>query len=226
MTTREYVIKWHRGDKSTGVGEVVERWARVLSLAFIPIVLGVVGHLASQRVARQQVDIEYVKTALSVLQSEYADERLRRWAVGVINRFSEVRLDTSPELQSALETGEIVLPTNGDFALHRNRPAHVCVWLALMQLEELPPSVTFSAAGDLHVSNLRFWQAADTGHVRALSLASQLVDFATFQSGASVKISKLNASSRLAEVLKNGTSTLRFLGDTAGDVMVFPGDKK
>jgi hypothetical protein len=226
MNTREYVIKWHRGDRSPSVGEAVERWARVLSLALIPVVLGVAGHFVSQRVARQQVDLEYVKTALTVLRSEDSDERLRRWAVEVINKFSEVSLATDPELQSALESGAIVLPSLGVPPLEIDRSSHRWLWMALLQFEELPPGTLFSDAGELKISNLKVWQSGAQEHPATLALATRIVKHAKALGGASIVGGDIAAITRLVEILRDETKTLRDLAEAADEVLKFPSDKK
>src|SRR5215213_958334 len=89
----------------------IESISRALSLAAIPIVLGVVGFLMQARLAEQGVKPEYVRIAVTLLQE--TDEKkvppsLRLWAADVLNQNSPTKLPTS--LLSELKSGETSLP--------------------------------------------------------------------------------------------------------------------
>jgi hypothetical protein len=222
MSSREYVIKWHRGDKKPARVESIERWARIVSLALIPVVVGLTGTLLAKSSARDQVSLEYVKTALGVLQSPAADERLRVWAVEVVNRFSEIKVEASSGLRNALETGEVLLPGAGVNKLDPNNKSHTWLWSALRTLDQT--RVVFGGAGDISIRDITFWNPAASAEMRAAqaeSLAKQLVVYAREFSGAMFRGSLAEMRAEFQAVLVDGTRSVKDLADVADRILVW-----
>jgi hypothetical protein len=97
----------------------IDRFADVskaLSIAMIPVVLGVGGWVIQREVQQQSLRKEYVALALSILHEQNTDRAdktaadLRSWAVDLLNANSAVRF--SDETTKRLKSGEASLPSD------------------------------------------------------------------------------------------------------------------
>jgi hypothetical protein len=96
----------------------LERWARILSLAAIPVVLGIIGFALDATFKDRNIDRDYVNIALKILRSpppekpDGSDRLLRTWAVSLLEESSPVPL---PEgLREAILEGAVKLPVSAD----------------------------------------------------------------------------------------------------------------
>lgn len=88
----------------------VEKTAKVLSLVAIPIVIAVFGWIIQNQLSQRSLSQEYVKLAVSILQSPKSSEvpaGLREWAVDLLNDNSPTKF--SPETIRQLKAGDINL---------------------------------------------------------------------------------------------------------------------
>ena len=90
----------------------VERLAKVLSLVAIPIVVAVLGWMIQNRLGGENIKLEYVKLAVSILQKPSSPDDpsgLRDWATDMLNQNSPVKFNEKTINQ--LKSGEINLST-------------------------------------------------------------------------------------------------------------------
>ena len=97
-----------RSDSTHGFIAKIESWSKVLSLAAIPVVLGIVGHFVHRSLQNEQLKRDYVQMAVSILGNRESDLSLREWAVRVIDQYSPVKFaEVAPGLRENLKSGEV-----------------------------------------------------------------------------------------------------------------------
>ena len=151
---RQFVLI-HKNDPPfpKGLMDRLEQLARILASIALPLVLGVFGYLIQKQIAKNTIDQEYVKLAISILsdskkaasatidqeyvrlaisilsdpkKADSTHEALRVWAADIVNaHLSENRL--TPELREALIHGSATFRT-GDL---REVPAGKSGWCYL-----------------------------------------------------------------------------------------------
>jgi hypothetical protein len=95
------------------VGEALQPWGSMIGVLAVPVVLAVWGALIQQSISDQGVRKDYVALAVQVLSMRPVAKQdpLRKWAVDVINKNSNVPL--TPEVQKGLLVGEYAMrPTS------------------------------------------------------------------------------------------------------------------
>lgn len=123
MSNRREIILINRPEaKELDKWGKIERLSRILSVAAIPVVLGIGGWIVQnqlqnqtaivqQQLQNQTVSKDYVQLAVSILrepdQSKVRPE-LRGWAVDLLNAYSTVKLNE--EIAKQLKSGQVVLP--------------------------------------------------------------------------------------------------------------------
>ena len=92
--------------------ETIESLSKSLSLVASPVVIGIIGWLIKDAIAKRTLRQEYVKIAVSILSTEKSSkgtDPLREWAVELLNQNSPTKFGTSAI--SSLESGEATLPS-------------------------------------------------------------------------------------------------------------------
>ena len=90
----------------------LERLAKILSLVAIPIVVAVLRWMIQNRLGGENIKLEYVKVAVSILQKPSSPDDpsgLRDWATDILNQNSPVKFNEKTIDQ--LKSGEINLST-------------------------------------------------------------------------------------------------------------------
>jgi WD40 repeat protein len=88
----------------------IEKTAKILSLVAIPLVIALFGWMIQNQLSQRSLSQEYVKLAVSILQSPKSSEvpaGLRDWAVDLLNENSPTKF--SPETVRQLKAGDINL---------------------------------------------------------------------------------------------------------------------
>ncbi len=94
----------------------LERWARILSLAAIPVALGIASFVLDATFKDRSIDRDYVNIALKILRSPKPEEAnepdrlMRSWAMSLLQDRSPVPLPIG--LSEAILEGEVLLPTS------------------------------------------------------------------------------------------------------------------
>ncbi len=88
----------------------LEKLARILSVAAIPVVLAIVGWFVQNSLSERNVSQEYVKLALSILKEpkDKVEPSIRAWAADLLDQNSPTKF--SPEVLQALKEGQATLP--------------------------------------------------------------------------------------------------------------------
>jgi hypothetical protein len=92
--------------------DAIERIARVLSIAAIPVVLAIGGWIIQRQLQNQTVSRDYVQLALTILQSPDQSKvppELREWAVDLLNDNSPTKLNA--KAMANLKSGAVTLPS-------------------------------------------------------------------------------------------------------------------
>jgi hypothetical protein len=82
----------------------------ILGKIILPVVLLIIANNFSRVIKEKEIKYQYIEIATGILSqpSSVNDESLRRWAVDIINRYSEIKLNDS--LKIKLVDGNINLP--------------------------------------------------------------------------------------------------------------------
>ncbi|WP_199140078.1 M15 family metallopeptidase [Pedobacter sp. ASV12] len=126
-----------RNDKSAEA----PRWAtiiNIISVALIPIVLGVGGWLLQRSIQDQSIRRDYVQLAVSILKTgdtTKANAGLRGWAVKLLNENSTVKFSES--VQQQLKSGDVSLANNVEISPEEQKTQ--------LNLETLNPQVKILA---------------------------------------------------------------------------------
>src|SRR5215469_10170391 len=94
----------------------IERISRALSIAAIPVVLGVGGWIIQRSLQNQTVGAAYVNLAVTMLENpdkSKVPNELREWAVDLLNDNSPTKLN--PKAVASLKSGDVTLPSTFDF---------------------------------------------------------------------------------------------------------------
>jgi hypothetical protein len=98
---------------STGWLESFERISRTVSIAAIPIVLGVGGWFIQRQLQNQTVGAAYVNLAVTILENPdttKVPKELREWAVDLLNDNSPTKLNE--KAVASLKSGAVTLPSS------------------------------------------------------------------------------------------------------------------
>lgn len=127
---KEFIVIHREEDKpSKKYGlDTLEKYARILSLIAIPLVLGIIGYWVQKNLGDKNLNREYVELAVGILTEEEKEvpNEIRSWAVDMLNENSPTKFEK--ETLERLKTGEISLQSvlkdmaltgcaNGGFAL-------------------------------------------------------------------------------------------------------------
>jgi hypothetical protein len=119
--------------------EKVREWVQTLGLVAIPVVVMLGGNAIAKSNADREVKAKMIEIAATVLSTPATDSMrpLRRWAVAVLRRYSEVPFSASAESTLVMKGGR--LPLFGSFLLlHPD---------GRIEEFENPPVVTCDSAG-------------------------------------------------------------------------------
>lgn len=91
--------------------DTAQKWATILSLVAIPVVLAIGGWWIQAAISQKTTDQEYVKLAVSILQSDKGtqSDSLRPWATSMLNKLAPVSF--GQDQTEKLGSGDIVLPS-------------------------------------------------------------------------------------------------------------------
>jgi len=108
---QEFIVI-HRQEETPSkksVIDVFEKYARILSLIAIPLVLGIVGYWVQKSLGDKNLNREYVELAVGILTEEEKEipDEIRTWAVDMLNENSPTKFDK--QTIERLKTGEISL---------------------------------------------------------------------------------------------------------------------
>lgn len=81
---------------SNSVSRYQETW-RTIGIVLIPIVIGIIGYVNQSNIARNTVQAEYVKLAISILGDTYSEpkEPLRVWAGDIFLNYSPIKFSST-----------------------------------------------------------------------------------------------------------------------------------
>ena len=94
----------------------IERISRALSIAAIPVVLGVGGWIIQRSLQNQTVGAAYVNLAVTILENpdkSKVPNELREWAVDLLNDNSPTKLNN--KAVANLKSGDVTLPSSSSF---------------------------------------------------------------------------------------------------------------
>jgi WD40 repeat protein len=103
-------VKKTNGERNDSPRYDVEKTAKILSLVAIPLVIALFGWIIQNQLSQRSLSQEYVKLAVSILQSPKSSDvptGLRDWAVDLLNENSPTKF--SPETIRQLKAGDINL---------------------------------------------------------------------------------------------------------------------
>ena len=92
--------------------DTAEKFSRTVSIAAIPLVLGVGGWLIQRQLQDQSIKRDYVQLALTILQNPDTSKvppEIREWAVDLLNENSPTKLN--PQAIKNLKSGSVTLPS-------------------------------------------------------------------------------------------------------------------
>jgi hypothetical protein len=92
--------------------DTAEKFSRMVSIAAIPLVLGVGGWMIQRSLQDQSIRRDYVQLALAILQNPDTSKvppEIREWAVDLLNDNSPTKLN--PEAVKNLKSGSVTLPS-------------------------------------------------------------------------------------------------------------------
>jgi len=92
--------------------DTAEKISRIFSIVAIPLVLGIGGWLLQRRLQDQSTRRDYVKLALTILQSKDVSKmppEIREWAVDLLSENSPTKLNA--RAIEGLKSGSVTLPT-------------------------------------------------------------------------------------------------------------------
>jgi hypothetical protein len=96
--------------------ESAEKISRILSVAAIPVVLGIGGLIIQRQLQKQTVGAAYVNLAVTILENPDRSKvpgELREWAVDLLNDNSPTKLNS--KAADSLKSGAVTLPTSFNF---------------------------------------------------------------------------------------------------------------
>jgi hypothetical protein len=107
---REILVTMKSENKPEGVWSIIEKISKALSLAAIPLVLGIGGWLIERQLQNQTVKKDYVQIAITILtepDKAKVDPIIREWAVDLLNDNAPRKF--SSDTVEKLKKGEISL---------------------------------------------------------------------------------------------------------------------
>lgn len=102
--------------------KIIQSIATTLSLIIIPIVVGFMANNYQAEMSRQKLNSEYITLAINILKDEpnKNNQELRRWAVQVIDYYSEIKL-SQPVKDNLVKNSGLYVAPNGDLMYYKQK---------------------------------------------------------------------------------------------------------
>jgi GH24 family phage-related lysozyme (muramidase) len=107
MASKEKIMPEEHSDELPISWKKIQILTGLIGAILVPTVVGIIGNTINQSIKNNEIGLSYVQLAVSILKEEPNPntENLRKWAIAVVNNYSDV--DLSEEAQQELQKERI-----------------------------------------------------------------------------------------------------------------------